>query len=227
MSQLPLPFVGAVNAQHGFANFVVGANSELVAQLRETQGPPVLWIWGGPAVGKSHLAHAACHWHLERGAKVAYVPLASAPLDPEVVDGLASYDLVVLDDLQRWLDHFGLERALMGLYEGLVADGRRLVATAAQPPAQCRFGLHDLGSRMNAALTYELRKLDDQGKGLVISNRAKQRGLVIADRVLDFWLAHSERSLSRLLEDFERLDRAALVGQRRLTVPLVKQVLGF
>ncbi len=225
MRQLLLPLADAVDEGRSFANFVVGGNGELMDRLRRAEGPPVLWLWGGSAVGKTHLAHACCHWHLGRGAKAAYVPLASAPRDPEVLDGLSHCDLVVLDDVQRWLDHFGLERALMGLYEGLLADGCRLVTTANRPPAQCRFSLQDLGSRLKAALIYEVRQLDDYGKGLVVRNRAKQRGLLIADRVLDFWLAHSERNLSRLLEDLERLDRAALTNQRRLTVPLVKQVL--
>lgn len=227
MSQLPLPLAAAPTQGRSFASYVEGGNGALVERLRADEGPTALWLWGGPAVGKSHLAHAACHWHLDRGAKVAYVPLASAARDPEVVEGLSGAHLVVLDDVRHWLDHFGLERALMGLYEGLVANGGRLVATADRPPVQCRFGLQDLGSRMMAAPTYEVRELDDHGKALVIAARAKQRGLVLADQVLDFWLARSGRSLSRLMEDLDRLDRAAMAGQRRLTVPLVKQVLGF
>ena len=84
-----------------------------------------------------------------------------------------------------------------------------------------------MGSRLRAASSWEVRELDDAGKGLVLADRAQRRGLEVPPQVLDFWLARRERTLSRLLDDFERLDRAAWDEQRRLTVPLLKQVLGL
>lgn len=226
VNQQLLPFT----AQDGrtFANYVVGANGDLVNRLvRPDDGFAALWLWGPPASGKSHLAHAACHWHVGRGAKAAYVPLASTPEDPEVLHGLADYDLVALDDLQHWLGRVDLERALMGLYQGLVTRGHRLLVVADQPAAALRFALDDVGSRLRAAASWEVQELDDPGKALVLANRARRRGLEVPPPVLDFWFARRERSLSCLLDDFERLDRAAWSERRRLTVPLLKKVLGL
>lgn len=226
VNQQLLPFT----AQDGrtFANYVVGANGDLVNRLvRPDDGFAALWLWGPPASGKSHLAHAACHWHVGRGAKAAYVPLAATPEDPEVLHGLAGYDLVALDDLQRWLGRVDLERALMGLYQGLVTRGHRLLVVADQPAAALRFALDDVGSRLRAAASWEVQELDDPGKALVLADRARRRGLEVPPPVLDFWFARRERTLSRLLDDFERLDRAAWSERRRLTVPLLKKVLGL
>ena len=226
VKQQPLPFA----SQEGrtFANYVVGGNGELVNRLlRADDDFSALWLWGPPASGKSHLAHAACHWHVGLGAKTAYVPLASTPEDPEVLHGLAAYDLVVLDDLQHWLGRGSLERALMGLYQGLVANRHRLLVVAERPAAGVGFALDDVGSRLRAVASWEVRELDDPGKGLVLAARARRRGLEVPPPVLDFWLARRERRLSRLLDDFERLDRAAWNEQRRLTVPLLKKVLGL
>ena len=217
-------------AQEGrtFANFVVGGNDELVNRLvRPDDGFAALWLWGSPASGKSHLAHAACHWQVGLGAKAAYVPLASTPEDPEVLRGLAGYDLVALDDLQHWLGRVDLERALMGLYQGLVARGHRLLAVAERPAAALDIALDDLRSRLRSAASWEVKELDDSGKGLVLADRARRRGLEVSPQVLDFWFARRERRLSRLLDDFERLDRAAWNEQRRLTVPLLKKVLNL
>ena len=226
MSQLPLPF--KIKDGHTFDSYVVGANGDLIDCLLEWRGEPTgFWLWGVAEAGKTHLAQAACYWHLERGAKAAYAPLASIQQDPELLSGLSKHHLVVLDDVQRWLGHFGLECALMDLYEDISADGYRLLAVADRPPAQCDFALKDLGSRLQAASVHEVVELDDQGKGAVIANRAKSRGLEMTPEVIDFWLARSERGLSRLIEDLERLDQAAWTEQRRLTIPLLKQVLGF
>ena len=224
VNQQLLPFA----AQEGrtFANYVVGGNGDLVNRLlRPGDGFEAFWLWGPPASGKSHLAHAACHWHVGLGAKAAYVPLASAPEDPEVLRGLAAYDLVALDDLQHWLGRVDLERALMGLYQGLVARGHRLLVAAERPAAALGFALDDVGSRLRSAASWEVRELDDAGKGLVLADRARRRGLQVPSQVLDYWFARRERQLSRLLDDFERLDRAAWDEQRRLTVPLLKKVL--
>ena len=226
VNQQLLPFT----AQEGrtFANFVVGGNGDLVNRLvRPDDGFAALWLWGLPASGKSHLAHAACHWQVGRGAKAAYVPLASAPEDPEVLHGLAGYDLVALDDLQHWLGRVDLERALMGLYQGLVASRHHLLVVAERPATAVDFALDDVGSRLRAAASWEVRELDDPGKALVLADRARRRGLEVPPPVLDFWFARRERTLSRLLDDFERLDRAAWSEQRRLTVPLLKKVLGL
>ena len=88
VTQQLLPF--AVQEGRTFANYVVGGNGDLVNRLvRPDDGFAALWLWGPPASGKSHLAHAACHWHVGQGAKAAYVPLASTPEDPEVLHGLA------------------------------------------------------------------------------------------------------------------------------------------
>ena len=227
MSQLPLPFaVKASQDSRTFANYVVGANGALVERLLEWRDEPsAFWLWGVTDAGKSHLAHAVCYWHMGQGARVAYVPLAAAPQDPEILNDLARRHLVVLDDIQRWLGRFGLECALMDLYEGLVADGHRLVVVADRPVAQCDFALSDLASRLQAASLCEVAELDDQAKGLAVVNRAKERGLEVAPEVVDFWLSRSERGLSRLLEDLDRVDRAAWSEQRRLTIPLLKQVL--
>ncbi len=224
VNQQPLPFA----AQEGrtFANYVVGRNGDLVNRLlRPDDGFSALWLWGPPASGKSHLAHAACHWRVGFGAKAAYVPLAATPRDPEVLHGLAGYDLVALDDLQHWLGCVELERALMGLYQGLVARRHRLLVAAERPAAALRFAFDDVGSRLRAAASWEVRELDDSGKGLVLADRARRRGLEVPPQVLDFWFARRERRLSCLLDDFERLDRAAWKEQRRLTVPLLKKVL--
>ena len=224
VSQQLLPFA----AQEGrtFANFVVGGNGGLVNRLvRPDEGFAALWLWGPPASGKSHLAHAACHWHVGLGAKAAYVPLASAPEDPEVLRGLAGYDLVAVDDVQQWLGRIDLEGALMGLYQGLLARQHRLLLVAQRPATDLSFALDDLGSRLRSAASWEVLELDDAGKALVLADRARRRGLDVPRQVLDFWFARRERQLSRLLDDFERLDQAAWNEQRRLTVPLLKKVL--
>ncbi len=53
------------------------------------------------------------------------------------------------------------------------------------------------------------------------------RGLLVADSVLDFWLSRGDRNLASLLEQLRLVTDVALRQQRRITVPLLKDVLQF
>ncbi len=56
--QIPLDF--GVPAP-SLDNFIVGKNVELVQRLRERDFPTVLYVWGAPGTGKTHLVNAVAH----------------------------------------------------------------------------------------------------------------------------------------------------------------------
>jgi DnaA-homolog protein len=60
----------------------------------------------------------------------------------------------------------------------------------------------------------------------VLHQRAQRRGLAIDDAALDWLMRRVGRDLGSLTQLFDRLDRAALAAQRRLTVPFLREVLG-
>ena len=74
---------------------------------------------------------------------------------------------------------------------------------------------------------FSLVPLCDQGKAEVLTLRAQAKGYDLPDAVLEYWLRRGPRDLSTLVRDLERLDEATLRHQRLLTVPLLKQVLGY
>ncbi|MFU8816067.1 MAG: DnaA regulatory inactivator Hda [Pseudomonadales bacterium] len=231
-AQLALQF--PLSPRYRFDNFVLGANAELVLRLEQLveQGPGFggCFVFGARGVGRTHLLQAACHLQGSRAgsrSSAIYLPLADPMVTPELLDGLDRLELVALDDVEAWLGDARREGALLALYQGLLSAGGRLLVSAgiAAGQLQCRYP--DLASRLRGLPAYQLRALDDAGKARVLERLARERGLQLTEPVLDFWLARSARDLSELLLQFERLDVAAMAAQRRVTVPLVKQVLGL
>ncbi len=221
--QLTLPF--PLNERCVFANFVMGPNAELVDHL---QGACVgrfssTWLWGD--VGKSHLLQATCQNQAQIGFAVAYLPLADTDGQIELLRGLSSHNLVAVDDLDVWLGDRRLETELLTLYQDLYATGSTLLLSSMSAPAEITFALPDLASRFRSSNCHHVQPLDDDDKAEVLRRHAAARGLRLTEPVLDFWLSHSERSLRQLLAQLDRVDRAAMVEQRRVTVPLLKQVL--
>ena len=224
--QLPLAF--GFNDQQLFANFVPGVNGELLSRLElDFAGPHFvgLWLWGAAGSGVTHLLNATCQQLGSQGQRAGLLPLAELPRDPDALSGLATWDLVAIDDVQTWLGHRDCELALLGLFETLRGAGGKLLVGAGQPAADCSFALPDLGSRLGGLVSYRVAELDDAAKASLLRDRAAQRGLLLSDQVLRFWLARSERSLPTLLAQLEQIDAAAWQGQRAVTVPLLKAVL--
>lgn len=227
-TQLALKF--PLSSRARLDGFVTGDNVELVRLLQELPELPGFtgcFLYGARGVGRTHLLQAACHRQGETAAAAIYLPLADPALDPASLEGLEALDLVALDDVDAWLGNADAEQALLGLYQGLQARRGRLLVSARAAATRLEFRYADLGSRLRGLPTYQVHGLDDAGKARVLRRQAAERGLKLSPAVLDFWLARSARDLASLLDELERLDEAAMAAQRRVTVPLIKEVLGL
>ena len=60
----------------------------------------------------------------------------------------------------------------------------------------------------------------------MLRQRAQRRGLVLEEAALEWLLKRVDRDLAGLTGLLDRLDRASLAAQRRITVPFLRQTLG-
>jgi DnaA family protein len=226
--QLALRF--PLNTRYRMEDFVTGANAEVLSALAELgrSGRFAACLLSGPAgSGKSHLLQATCRARTAASGGAIYLPLADPSLGPDALEGLEGCALVALDDLDAWLGDADRERALLGLYQGLLANSGALLVATRVPPGALQTTFADLLSRLRAFTVYSLAALDDTGKAAVLRRLAAERGLVLEPLVLDFWLSRDVRDLAALLEQLDRLDRASMAAQRRITVPLLKAALNL
>ena len=207
-------------------------NALVVSALRqqlEVYGEQFIFLSGAPGVGVTHLLQAACHLAGEQGRRAQYLPLQNLKHhDPALLlDGLESLDLVCLDGLQLVIGDKVWERALFNFFNTMRDTGRRVIMAATKGPRELPVVLPDLQSRLNWGLVFQVQPLDDFSKQTALQNRAKARGMELSDEVAQFIMHRSPRDTHELFRSLQRLDDASLAEQRRLTIPFVKQTLGY
>lgn len=185
-----------------------------------------LYLQGGNASGKSHLLLAACAAAEAAGRRANYLSLARVRGHAsDALQGIEQADLVALDDLDALAGQRDDEVALFDLHNRVRDAGVGLLYAARDVPAALPLVLPDLRSRLSQCTLIGLRTLDDGGRAAVLRQRATSRGLAFDDAALEWLLRRCSRDLSDLSALFDRLDRASLAAQRRLTVPFLRQVL--
>lgn len=204
----------------------VGVREQLQALATQPGGD---WVYlAGPAgVGKTHLLLATCAAADAAGRRAAYLPLlAAAGRLREALEALEGNDLLALDGLQAIAGDRDDEIALFDAHNRARAAGITLIYAARDNPDALALVLPDLRSRLSQCARITLAPLDDEGRREVLRQRAQRRGLVLEDLALDWLLKRVDRDLAGLTGLLDRLDRASLAAQRRITVPFLRLTLG-
>lgn len=198
-------------------NYVAGPNAEALRALRElaagTLREPVVYLFGAPGSGRTHLLQAV----VRNRASAIYVAgnRGDVPTDP-------LFDLVAWDDVHE-LDESAQAR-LFALQIRLRESGGSLLCAGDAPPAQ--LGLRaDVLSRIAAGVAYPLHVLADEDKAEAVTLHAAQRGFRLGRDVIDHLLRHHARDLPALMRMLEALDRYSLEAKRPVTVPLLRELL--
>lgn len=185
-----------------------------------------VYLHGAHATGKTHLLLAACAEAEDAGRRAAYLALRGLRGRlRDAAEGLDAADLLALDDVDAIAGSREDEIALFDLHNCLRDAGRSLLYAAADAPDALGLVLPDLRSRLAQCARWALPVLDDAGRAELLRQRAAARGLDFDDAALEWLLRRASRDLGNLTAIFERLDRASLAAQRRLTVPFLRQVL--
>lgn len=225
--QLPLALRHSPDQR--FETFV-GAPAGAIAQLHALAEQPStdgLYLAGPAGVGKTHLLLAVCALAEQAGRRVAYLPLAATRGRlRDALDALEGNELIALDDVQAIAGERDDEVALFDFHNRVRAIGSGLLYSANAAPDALALALPDLRSRLSQCARITLLALDDEGRREVLRLRALRRGLVLEEAALDWLLKRVDRDLGSLAALLDRLDRASLAAQRRVTVPFLRQVLG-
>jgi DnaA family protein len=194
-------------------NFIPGPNQELVHHLKHwIQGESsatAIYIWGPSGSGKSHLLHALA---VQAGGVVW----------DGVGEIAADLPLIAIDDVESLSE--SAQIAAFDAFNRAKAAGQLWIAAGQNAPA----GLdvrEDLRTRLGWGLVYRLHPLSDDDMQAALIQHARGRGFDLDPAIAAWLLVRETRDLGRLLQIVEALDRYSLQTKRRITLPLLKEIL--
>ncbi len=203
-------------AEPRFDNFLPGENLELLLALdtlaRGELDESLIYVWGAPGSGRSHLLAATVGEARQFGGAATYA--AAGPL-PEDLSGLLAVDDV---DALAAEDQIRLFSLINQAREGHGS----VLAAGTVAPAQLTLRA-DLATRLSWGLVFGLRPLNEADRATAVRERAAARGLNLPDDVVCYLLRHGRRDLPSLLAGVDALDAYSLSLKRPLSVPLVRE----
>ena len=207
--------------QPSFANYVVGANAELVARLGGFADCGVfdqIYLWGPPGSGRSHLLRAAA-LRVE-AARRPVLAINGAQVGDELAPPPGG--LLIVDDIDAL--SAAAQITLFRIFNAARLVGLALLLAGPEPPLLLKLR-EDLRTRVGATLVYEVKPLTDSDKAAAMRSRALGRGMPVDDSLIDYLLRHGRRDLPSLLAVIDLLDRVSLEQQRVPTLPLLRELM--
>lgn len=222
---LPLGF----DRRFSFENFFSDDAGLVVSSLKaliDADGESFIILWGGRESGKTHLLNAAAHYARDQSASLhLYDACLFSDLDPSCLDDFAEGSILAIDNLDAICGEKAWESAFSYLINRAHQRALRLLVSLGARPRDLDCALDDFRSRLSWGLLLELPVAKETEIENIIRQRARLLGHDLPQEVVSYLIRHYPRNLASQLDILLKLDAASLATKKKITIPLVKQVM--
>lgn len=233
-----------LNPAYCFANLIEGECNKMgITAGRSISMAPgktpfnPLFIFGGPGLGKTHIAQAAGIEIKEKFPELIVLYVTGNEFKTQymeawkgnrLVDFMAYYmrmDVLIVDDIQDLMGQ-GSQNAFFNVFNHLHQSGKQLIFTSDRAPVDLENFEERLLSRFKWGLSVELRRPDYATRLEMLKARAFREGVNVGDDVLAFLASHVKTNFRELEGTFTSLVAYASLGHNDITVALAESVTG-
>ena len=196
-----------------------------------------LFLFGGPGLGKTHIAQAIGIDIKERFPEtvVLYVTgnefktqYMDAVKGNRIVDFLAFYqriDVLIVDDIQDMVGQ-GTQNSFFNVFNHLHQNGKQLIFTSDRAPVDLQNFEERLLSRFKWGLSVELSRPDYETRLHMLRARAQREGVDVSEDVLSFLASRVKSNFRELEGTLISLVAHATLGHRDITIELAESITG-
>ena len=233
-----------LNPVYCFGNLIEGECNKLgvsagksIAQSPGKTPFNPLFLFGGPGLGKTHIAQAIgieIKEHFQEQV-VLYVTgnefktqYMDAVKGNRIVDFIAFYqriDVLIVDDIQDLVGQAS-QNTFFNVFNHLHQNGKQLIFTSDRAPVDLQNFEERLLSRFKWGLSVELSRPDYATRLNMLRARARHEGVTLSEEVLSFLASRIKTNFRELEGTFTSLVAYATLGHRNIDVDLAQNITG-
>ena len=201
-------------------------NKHLLSLLQNNTFKDDLLIFGTKDSGKTYLLQALCNHFINQGKSSFYLPMKQAKeLSVDILESLESMELVCIDGIESIAGNKVWEIGLFNLINRSLNSKNRLIFTSSKNIDVMNFELKDLDSRLRKIQSHELYALADDEILSALKHIANLRSIELGSKEAQYLLTYANRNISDLVQILESLDQLSMEMKRKITIPLIKEVI--
>ena len=223
--QLTFPW-NKVNKSSLEGYFTSRENSHLLSLLKDSDFLDDLFIYGTKESGKTFLLQAMCNSYSSVSKSSLYIPLKKVMnYGVEIFESLENIDLICVDGIEEAISKIEWEKAIFNLINKALISETRLILTSSKDLKSLNFSLPDLESRIRKIQSYELHPINDKDIFDALKYISKLTSINLGDKEAKYLVTYSQRNISNLVHILESLDQLSMEMKRKITIPLIKEVI--
>ena len=201
-------------------------NMHIVSILKDKTFHDDLFIYGSKESGKTYLLQAMCNSYSSDNKSSLYIPLKKAiDYGIEIFESLENIQLICLDGIENVISKIEWEKAIFNLINKTLISKSRLIITSSEDLQSLNFVLPDLESRLRKIESYELTPIQDKDILDALIYISKLKSINLGDKEARYLVTYAQRNISNLVKILESLDQLSMEMKRKITIPLIKEVI--
>ena len=203
--------------------FFDSSNEEIKLALKNNED---LFLYGAKDSGKSFLLQSTCNYYASDNKSSVYIPISEAiKHGTGSIDSLEGLDLICLDDIDLIASNQEWEVGIFNLINNCLTSDCRLIFSSSINPSSIKFDLDDLISRIRKIDHIELYSINDSNLPEAIKFVSKLRSINLGDKEINYLVTYTKRDMSDLVEIINKLDQLSMELKRKITIPLIKEII--
>ena len=233
-----------LSPDYSFENFICGPNNQLayaaavaVANQPGTAYNP-MFIHGGVGLGKTHLLQAICQKILRNKPDARILYVSCDTFFNQFIDCVQNgqmnefrhhyrhVDMLVIDDIHFLSDRDRTQEEFFHTFNALRQSNRQIVLSSDAAPSEIPNLEERLVSRFQSGLVAQVTKPSYETRVAIIRAKAKLRGIVMPDDVVQFIASKNDTNARELEGAVTTIQAFAALQSRAIEMKLAREALG-